>query len=101
MNQSVKQAVLWTGLVLAPMAWFASLEANFALASFACSGHGKSMLFLVSGAAFGLAVASGLLAWTQRNFHKRLAVSGAVVSILFSIVIVAQAIPNVMLGGCE
>ena len=56
-----------------------------------CIGHG----------AFGLAVASGLLAWTQRNFHKGLAVSGAVVSALFSIVIVAQAIPNVMLGGCE
>lgn len=97
----MKQAVLGTGLVLAPMAWFASLEANFALAPLACAGHGKSMLLLISGAAFGLAVAGGLLAWTQRNFHNRLAVSGAVVSALFSIVIAAQAIPNVMLGGCE
>ncbi len=97
----MKQAVLGTGLVLAPMAWFASLEANFALAPLACAGHEKSMLLLISGAAFGLAVAGGLLAWTQRNFHNRLAVSGAVVSALFSIVIAAQAIPNVMLGGCE
>ena len=59
------------------------------------------MLLLVSAAALGLAVASGLLAWTQRNLHRRLAVSGAVISALFSIVIVAQAIPNLMLGGCE
>ena len=61
----------------------------------------KASFCLVSAAAFGLAVASGLLAWTQRNFQHRLAVSGAVISALFSIVIIAQAIPNLMLGGCE
>jgi hypothetical protein len=101
MNQTVKRAVLGTGLVLAPIAWFTSLEANFALAPLACAGHGKSMLLLISAVALGLAVASGLLAWTQHTFHRRLAVSGAVVSVLFSIVIIAQAIPNLMLGGCE
>ena len=97
----MRQAFLATGLVLAPMAWFASLEANFALAPLACAGHGKSMLLLISSVALGLAAVSGLLAWTQRNFHRRLAVSGAVVSVLFSVVIIAQAIPNLMLGGCE
>ncbi|PWU01052.1 MAG: hypothetical protein C5B51_23720 [Terriglobia bacterium] len=97
----MKQAVLGTGLILAPMAWFASLEANFALSPLACAGHGKSMLLLISGAALGLAVVSGLLAWTQRNLHRRLAISGAAISALFTIVIVAQAIPNLMLGGCE
>jgi hypothetical protein len=97
----MKQAVLGTGLVLAPVAWFASLEGNFALAPLACAGHGKSLLLVVSAAALGLAIAGGLLAWTQRDFHRRLAVSGAVISALFTIVIVAQAIPNLMLGGCE
>jgi hypothetical protein len=97
----MKQAVLGTGLVLAPMAWFASLEANFALAPLACAGHGTSMLLLVSAAALALAVAGGLLAWTQRNLHRPLATFGAVASALFSIVILAQAVPNLMLGGCE
>lgn len=97
----MKQAVLGTSLILSPIAWFASLDANFDLAPLACAGHGKSVLLLISGAALGLAVASGLLAWTQRNFQRRLAFSGAVVSALFSIVIIAQAIPNLMLGGCE
>jgi predicted permease len=97
----MKRAVLGTGLFLAPIAWFASLEANFALAPLACAGHGKSMLLLVSAAALGLSVASGLLAWTQRKFYRRLAVSGTVISTLFSLVIIAQAIPNLMLGGCE
>ena len=97
----MRHAVLGTGLVLAPLAWFASLEANFALAPLACAGHGKSTLLLVSAVGFGLAAGSGLLAWTQRSLQPRLAVSGAVISVLFSIVIVAQAIPNLMLGGCE
>ena len=97
----MRQAALGTGLVLAPMAWFASLEANFALAPLACAGHGKGILLLVSAAAFGLAVASGLLAWTQRSLQPRLGLAGAVISALFSIVIIAQAIPNLILGGCE
>jgi hypothetical protein len=97
----MKRAVLGTGLVLAPLAWFASLEANFALASLACSGRGKSSLLLVSAIALALAISSGILAWTQRDLHRRLAISGAVTSALFSMVILAQAIPNLMLGGCE
>jgi predicted permease len=97
----MKAAALGTGLILAPIAWFASLEANFALAPRACAGDGKSVLLLVSAVALSLAVISGLLAWTQRNSDRRLAVSGAVISALFTIVIVAQAIPNLILGGCE
>ena len=97
----MKRAVLGTGLILAPLAWFASLATNLALAPLACSGHGKNILWLVSAAAIGLAVASGLLAWSQRSSYHRLAVSGAAISALFTIVIAAQAIPNLMLGGCE
>jgi hypothetical protein len=97
----MRQAVLGTGLVLAPMAWFASLELNFALAPMVCAGHGKGILLLVSAAALALAITGGLLAWTQRGLHQRLAVSGAAISTLFAIVIAAQAIPNLLLGGCE
>jgi hypothetical protein len=97
----MRQAVLGTGLVLAPLAWFASLEGNFALAPLACSGHGKGPLLLVSAMALALAILSGLMAWTQRTLHRRLAISGAVISALCSLVIIAQAIPNLILGGCE
>jgi hypothetical protein len=97
----VKAAALATGLILAPIAWFISLEANLALAPRACAGNGKSTLLLVSAVALCLAAISGLLAWTQRGSNRRLAVSGTVISALFAVVIVAQAIPNLMLGGCE
>jgi len=97
----MKQAALGTGLILPPVAWFASLEGNFALAPLACAGHGKGVLLLVSFVAVALAASGGMLAWTQRTFHRRLAVSGAVISALCTIVILAQAIPNLVLGGCE
>jgi amino acid transporter len=97
----MRQAVLGVGLFLAPIAWFASLEANFALAPLACTGRGKSALLLVSACALILAMTGGLLGWTQRSFHRRLAFAGAAMSLLFALVIVAQAIPNLLLGGCE
>ena len=97
----MKWVLLGAGLTLAPMAWFGSLEASFALAPLACVGSGKSMLLLISLAALGLAIAGGVLAWTQRDLHRRLAMSGAALSGLCTIAIVAQAIPNLILGGCE
>jgi hypothetical protein len=97
----MKRAALGAGLMLAPMAWFASLAVSLTLAPVACGGPGKSVLWMVSAAALALAIASGLLALAQRKFHRGLAVSGAVLSVLFAVVIVAQAIPNLMLRGCE
>jgi hypothetical protein len=97
----MKQAVLGAGMFLAPLAWFASMEANFALAPIACAAHTKSMLLLVSAVALGLAVASGVMAWTQRGLHRTLGISGTAISAFLSIVIIAQAIPNLLMGGCE
>ena len=97
----MKQAALATGLILAPLAWFASLEANFALAPLACAGHQKSTLLLISVTALGLAAAGSLLAWTQRSAYRRLALFGVASSALFTLVIAAQMVPNLILGGCE
>jgi hypothetical protein len=97
----MKQVVLGTSWVLAPLAWFASLEANFALAPLACNGHGKGLLLLISIAAFVLAVASSFWAWAHRNLDRRPALWGAAMSAFFALVIAAQAIPNLILGGCE
>jgi len=97
----MKQAVLGTGLLLAPLAWFVSLEANFALAPLACAGRGTGPLIVVSAISLALAIAGGLLAWTQRGYDKRLAFSGAAISTLATLAILAQAIPNLVYGGCE
>jgi len=97
----MSRAVLGAGLALAPIAWAASLGANFALAPLACAGHGKGLLLLVSTLALSMAAAGGVLAWTQRSLNRSLALSGAVLGAFFAVVIVAQALPNLLLGGCE
>ena len=96
-----QQAALGSGLMLAPMAWFASMEANFALAPLACSGHARGQLLAISAMALGLAAAGCFLAWTQRGADRRLAFFGLGSSALFLLVIAAQAIPNLVFGGCE
>lgn len=97
----MKKAVLGAGVLVSPLAWFISLEANFALAPLACAGHGKGPLLLVSVVCFALALASLVFAWSRRSLDRRLGIAGVSVSAFCALVIAAQAIPNILLGGCE
>ena len=110
------EALLWAGLLIAPIGWFLNLEANFALAPLACAGGGRPLLYLVSAITFVLAVLSGGISWTQWRSvgrdhtdqpspewtrRRAMAAVGIGLSSLFVITIVAQAIPNFMMAGCE
>jgi hypothetical protein len=111
----VTSTALWSGLVVPPVSWFISLEANFSLAPLACSGHGKALLYLVSGVALALALAGGGTSWFQHrllkeanelppeihNRNEALAVAGSGLGFLFALVIVAQSIPVLLFSGCE
>jgi hypothetical protein len=109
-------AMLWAGILISPIVWFLNLEANFALAPLACSGGGKPVLYFVS--VISLIVVAGFagLSWVQwrsleqesagqpaQSLPRRraMALGGAALSSLFLIVILAQAIPNFMMAGCE
>ena len=100
--------VLWLCVLAGPVAWFLSMEANFALAPLAP----KAMLafYLVSLAALLITAAAGYLAWARwrqmsrskadvvaTSGRRALAVSAFVLSAMFAVVIVAQSIPNLML----
>ncbi len=93
-----------------------SFEANFALAPWACLFQAKITLYIVSIVALLLAAASGLLAWRQWSALGRelpgdgggglprlriMAMGGVLLSAMFFLVILAQAIPEVVLGACE
>jgi hypothetical protein len=110
------QAMLWTGIAAGPIAWFVNLGASFALAPLACSAKGKLLLHLVAAVSLLLTlVAAGLsfaqwqvpernVAGERRPFYSRrraLALAGMGLSGLFLLVIAVQAIPNLVLGGCE
>jgi hypothetical protein len=107
---------LWTAVLTPPTAWFLSLLANFALAPWACARFGKTPIFAVAAAALALSAAAGFAAWRmwrQRGIdppgesggtiaHERsLAMAGVLLSGMFVVVIVAQTVPDVMLGSCR
>ena len=107
---------LWTGLLAGPIIWLVSFEANFALAPVACDTQGKVALYTVSILALVLSAGSGLLAWREwGELGKQspgdgegtlprtriMAIGGVLLSVLFFLVILAQAIPEVMLKECD
>ena len=104
---------LRAGLAIPPLAWFASLLANFAIAPLACTGHGKPVLLIVSFLAVALALAGAAFCRAQRDAlqtagdHQTPAAGlwtarvGSVLGIFFAIVIAAQTIPNLIMAGCE
>jgi hypothetical protein len=109
-------AILWAEILSGPMIWFANLEANFALAPLACSGHSKGSLYLVSVISLALVALIAVLSWSQRRSLERESAGPAVVAVgrrramalgsmglnsLCFVVILAQTIPNLMFRGCE
>lgn len=111
-----RAAILWISIFAGPLAWFFDLEAGFALAPLACSGPGRIYLYAVSMASLLLVAAAGIFslsqwrqlgpeftdnAGQQPGGSRSLAFAGMVLSGLFILVIVAQAIPSLMMAGCE
>jgi hypothetical protein len=107
---------LWTGLLAGPIVWLISFEANFALSSWACVTQGKAALYAVSVLALLLSAGSGLLAWREWGElgkeppgdgegamprSRMMAMGGVLLSTLFCLVILAQAIPEVILKACD
>jgi hypothetical protein len=108
--------VLWIGILAGPIVWLVSFEASFALVPWACLFQAKLALYSVRILALALAAGSGVLAWRQWNDLGRdvpgdsagalprsriMALGGVLLSSLFFLVILAQAIPEVMLQACE
>jgi hypothetical protein len=111
-----RNLILWIVVLGAPLAWLCSFEAIFALAPWACTFQSKLALYGVSGAALIACAGCGALAWTQwkslgeggpsseagvlprSNF---MAIGGLILSAGCFMIVVAQAIPEIMLGACE
>jgi len=103
---------LWAGPIAAPLAWFATLEAGYALAPWACATGRLGALHVVDLAGLLLVLAAGALSWrawarepraasvppdTTRRF---LAGTGVLASALFALVLVATEVGALVLGTC-
>ncbi len=100
-------------LLAGPLAWLVDLEASYALAHRACGGRVRLALHALS--AGGLAVAAGAgvragVAWRRaRRFPaagapgraRFMAAVGLGVSGLAVLLLLAAAVPKLLLAGCE
>ena len=112
---SPRRRTLWIATVLAPAAWAADLEASYAVAARACGGVvvvSPVALWLVPAAAVAVSLVGAALAWRgwmrpQRGAAETwppdhfLAVCGLLTSAFFIFVIVAQALPALVLRTCD
>jgi hypothetical protein len=111
-----QDTALWTGLLAGPFIWLLSFGARWSLSGWVCAFHWKPALFAIAGVALILVVACGFLSWSQWQRVGRempgesggpvarariLALMGVALNALSVLLIVSQAIPDVMLGGCE
>jgi hypothetical protein len=103
---------LWALVFAGPIAWFLDLEANFAFSTQACAGFWSAAPAFASFIALIVTASAGILSWNRwrearqteppgPKTYQGVALGGVILSAAFSIVIVAESIPVVMLRNCK
>jgi hypothetical protein len=111
-----RDLALWAGILLGPLAWALSMGTNFALAPWACVWGWKTMLYVVTIVALVICAGSAALSWREWRHLGRempgeaygavprgrlMAFSGVILSAMAALIIIAQGIPQIMLGACQ
>lgn len=105
---------LWAGWLLGPLAWAVHLQGSYLLVARVCHTGDTWLLHLLTLLTLALAGAGALIAWRQWQRIGRqwpngggvatrsrfLAVAGMLLSGLSGLIILAEGIPNFVLGAC-
>jgi hypothetical protein len=109
-------AVQWYGVLAPAAAWLLDLQVSYAIVQWVCGGGPHVVLHLVSVGSLLLIASGAFASWTalQRSSSraredgsqpdergKFLAILGLVSSAYFALVVVAAAIPRVVLDACH
>ena len=98
---------LWIGVLAGPFAWFADLVVSYAVCPGPRHAGPVALLLAISAAAFVLAAAGGVIGWRSlgavADSHRArfLAEASIALSVLAMLLVIATAMPTVMLvpGG--
>lgn len=111
-----REWMVWTAVLAPPLIALLSQGANFALAPWACALQWKPALYVVSAVALAIAAGSGALLYGEWQRVGRelpgegggavartrmLAVVGLLLSAFSFLVILWQAVAEIILGACE
>jgi hypothetical protein len=111
-----RDTLLWTSILAPPVVWFLCMEANFALAPWACAFGWKFILLLVSVLALVVTASLAFMAWSQwRSLGREwpgdaagaiprariMAVLGGLIAAFAFLVIFAQSVPVILMGACQ
>ncbi|HVY83290.1 MAG TPA: hypothetical protein VG994_20050 [Steroidobacteraceae bacterium] len=101
--------LIWSAVLLAPIAWSISLVVMFWLTDPVCQGASRTLIFAVGGACIVLAIVSGLLARgglsrvpgdEADDFRRFLLHLALWSSALFALVIALSIVPVALLTPC-
>jgi len=108
--------MLWTGVLAGPIGWLLQFQARYSLVDWACSAGKTYVLHVISLGFLAIALGSGFLSlrlwrsvgckWPSDSQDGRaarvtfLSSLGVLTSGMFSLVIVAQALPALWIDPC-
>ena len=115
-KQSTRDLILWLAFFAAPLAWLCSFQAKFSWTPWVCASQSKLAPLSFALIAFLLSALAGLVArrqWKELGAQQPgeaadvparsrfMAIGAMVFSVSFCVVIVAQTIPDLILGVCQ
>lgn len=111
-----RNVALWAANLGSPLVWLMSFEARFAWVPWTCTFQNKLALHLIALAALLLCAGFALLSWREWKSlgeagpssggsplarGQFMAIGGIVISIGCGMIVVAQSIPEFVLGACQ
>ena len=112
MNKAVvirpSSTLLWITILTGPVAFAINMQARFALVQWACGNHRDWVLPTIAITAFVATLVSTVVAWLAfTRFDETLerprfmAMSGFILSAIFTLTIVANELPHLFLRSCD
>lgn len=96
---------LWFGALAGPVAFLIDLQIEYAIIEYACANHANWIFWLTTLVSLLVAIGGVVIAFPYTaSGDKRIhfmAWSGVAISAMFSLAIIAMAIPQIFLKACD